>query len=303
MIWKETGVLKGSYMSYFNTSEIFRQCFVYMVSCGYFICNKDYSVRKAGSRHPIFFYVIDGELNFKYEGGTFTAAADDIVLLNGYKPHHYFCDSHCEFLFFHFDGNTVPEMIDRLISDNGSPLFQLENARDIFGNINEPITKLCHQERASDAFLSSIVYTALCKIPRAKADSSLFIPSRLELTEDMVSYKVIEHIDRNISRNFSVQELADYVNLSCDYFKHLFKKETGYSPQEYVSIAKINYAKLMLRTTSLPVAEIADHLGYSSSASFINAFRLRRGVSPNQYRKLYSHKHKSNGFEHFQFEL
>ena len=38
----------------------------------------------------------------------------------------------------------------------------------------------------------------------------------------------------------------------------------------------------------LPVAEIADFLGYSSSASFINAFRMRRGISPNQYRKLYA---------------
>ena len=104
-------------------------------------------------------------------------------------------------------------------------------------------------------------------------------------------YKVIEYIDRHIEQNFSIQELADYVNLSRSYFIHLFKKETGYSPQEYVSVAKINYAKLMLRTTVLPITEIADYLGYSSSASFINAFRMRRGVSPNQYRKMYASKH------------
>ena len=75
----------------------------------------------------------------------------------------------------------------------------------------------------------------------------------------------------------------------------LFKKETGYSPEEYVSIAKINYAKLMLRTTVLPVSEIAEFLGYSSSASFINAFRKRRGIPPNQYRKMYAGKQPSSG--------
>ena len=290
MIWKEKGVLKGSYLSYFNPSDIFQQCFVYMVSCGYFLCSHEYSVKKTGSRHPIFFYVLDGELCFDYEGISFTAKANEIVLLNGYKPHHYYCNTRCEFLFFHFDGKTVPEMIDRLVSDNAGPLFRLENAREIYADIYEPITKLCHQERASDAFLSSIVYSTLCRIPGTGGDSSLFLPAHVELTEDMVSYKAITFIDRHIGQNFTVQELADHVSLSRSYFLHLFRKETGYSPQEYISIAKINYAKLMLRTTALSINEIADYLGYSSSASFINAFRMRRGVSPNQYRKMCDRK-------------
>ena len=132
MIWKENGVRKGSYMSYFNASDFFRHCFVYMVSCGYFLCDQDYHVNKAGSRHPIFFYILDGELNFDYDGAQFSAAANDIVLLNGSRPHHYFCQSRCEFLFFHFDGQAVPGMIDQLLAANGSPLFRLENAREIY---------------------------------------------------------------------------------------------------------------------------------------------------------------------------
>ena len=290
LIWQETGVLKGSYMSYFNVSDLFRHYYIYMVSCGYFLCNEEYDIKKAGSRHPIFFYLVDGKLNFDYEGTQFSAHANDIVLLNGYRPHHYYCDNHCEFIFFHFDGMNAPELIDQLIAGNGSPLFRLQNAQDIYSNINEPITKLCHQERASDAMLSTIVYSTLCMIPSTGSDSNLFIPSRVKLTEDMVSYKIIEHIDHHIGENFTVDELAAHAGLSRHYFMHLFKKETGYSPQEYASVAKINYAKLMLRTTALTISEIADRLGYSSSASFINAFRLRRGVSPNQYRKMYASK-------------
>lgn len=295
MIWKETGVLKGSYMSYFNTSEFFRHYYLYMVSCGYFLCNHEYSVKKPGNRHPVFFFIIDGELTFDYEGEHFTAGKDEIVLVNGYKPHHYFCEQNCEFLFFHFDGKYVPDLIDALIADNGSARFRLSNAQEVYSNINEPITKLCYQERASDAYLSSIVYSTLCMIPKTGADSNLFIPSRVKLSPDMISYQVIEYIDQNIQETYSVQELADHVGLSRHYFMRLFKKETGYSPREYVSIAKINYAKLMLRTTTLSIAEIADFLGYSSSASFINAFRMRRGISPNQYRKMYASKYPNTG--------
>lgn len=290
MIWKETGVLKDSYMSYFNPSVLFREYFTYMVSCGSFHCDDRYSVKKDGSRHPIFFYITEGELNFAYEGQHFSAKQNEIVILNGYKPHHYFCQSSCEFLFFHFDGAQVPALIDRLISDNGSPLFRLESAREILEKINEPITRLCHQERASDAMLSSIVYSVLCMIPVSGTSSNLYIPSRMQISPDMMSYRVIEYVDQHIDRNYTIQELADYAGLSRYYFMRRFRQETGYTPQEYIAVAKINYSKLMLRTTALTVSEISERLGYSSPASFINAFRARRGIPPNQYRKLYARK-------------
>ena len=100
MIWTETGVLKGSYMSYFNASEFFRHYYVYMVSCGSFLCNHEYDIKKAGSRHPILFFIIEGELTFDYESEHFVAGKNDVVLLNGYRPHHYYCEKNCEFLFF-----------------------------------------------------------------------------------------------------------------------------------------------------------------------------------------------------------
>ena len=286
MIWKEKGVKKGSYMCFFRPSDIFREIYCYMVSCGYFLCDGEYSVKKSETRPPIFFYIVDGSLQVEYEKKKFIARANDVVLLNCRRPHHYYCTDQCEFLFFHFDGAGMPAMVDRLTELNGGPVFTPPNARDIYDNISGPIMKLCYQEEATDAFLSSVVYSTLCMIPKGGAVSKRFIPSRRELPADTVSRRVIEYIDQHVDRNFTLQELADYVNLSRHYFARLFKKETGYSPLEYVSIAKINCAKMILRTTSLTVAEIADDLGYSSSASFINAFRARRGISPNRYRSL-----------------
>lgn len=271
-------------MCFFHASDIFKKFYFYMVSCGYFLCDQHYSVKSQGNRTPIFFYIIDGQLELEYEGETYTAKANDVVLLNCHKPHHYYCKDSCEFLFFHFDGITAPDLVDHLIASHGSPVFSLKNAREIYTTINEPIMKLCYQEQDSEASLSSIVYSTLCMIPATDANTGLFIPSHVELSEDTVSYKVIEYVDKHIDQNFTVQQLADFVNLSRDYFARLFKKETGYSPLEYVAIAKINYAKLMLRTTTLSITEIAEFLGYSSPASFINAFRMRRGTSPNKYR-------------------
>lgn len=279
MIWKETGVCKGSYMCFFDNTETFKDYYYYMVSCGYFLCDEKYNVHSKGMRPPIFFYMINGTLELDYEFGHYTAEADDIILLNCYKPQRYYCTDHCEFLFFHYDGKTAQELTDHLISVNEGPVFKLNNAHDIYTNINGPIMKLCYQEQTSEAFLSSLVYSTLCMITENRQALALSNTGQASM-----SSKVISYIDLHIEQNFTVQELADYVNLSPYYFSRLFKKETGHSPLEYVSIAKINYAKLMLRTTTISVTEISEFLGYSSPASFINAFKMRRGISPNKYR-------------------
>ena len=71
----------------------------------------------------------------------------------------------------------------------------------------------------------------------------------------------------------------------CLPLTHLFKEETGISPIEYVAMTKINYAKNILKTTENSITEIADLLGYSSDASFINAFKKRAGISPARFRR------------------
>lgn len=279
MIWSEPGVCKGSYICFFNTSDVYKKYFYYMVSCGYFQCTENYRIVDKGTRPPIFFYIINGSLEIEYEGSHYTAHANDVVLINCFRPQLYYCTDSCEFLFYHYNGKDAPNLTDYLIKQNNGPVFTLNNARDIYLAINEPIMRLCYQDQVSEGSLSSMVYSTLCKIQERNSISPAATSSDLSVSETIIQY-----INNNICKQFTLQELADYVNLSPYYFSRLFKKEVGHAPLDYVSITKINYAKMMLRTTKLSVAEIGESLGYSSSASFINAFKLRRGISPNKYR-------------------
>lgn len=281
MIWKEKGVEKGSHMCFFNPSDTFKEYYYYLVSCGYFQCNSQYSYKSNGNRPPLLCYIIGGSLDLDYEQQHFRASSNDILLINCQKPHHYYCTETCEFIFFHFNCHLIPNLTEHLISQNGSPLFTLDNALNIYNNINEPIMKLCYQEQTTDASLSSMVYSTLCML---QADKET-LPNPTSASSD-ITVKAIQYINNHISEKLTLQTLANYVNLSAFYFSRIFKKETGYSPIEYVSMMKINYAKLMLRTTNASITSIADSLGYSSTSSFINAFIARRGLSPKKYREL-----------------
>lgn len=283
MLWKERGVRTGSYMCFFDPPDVFREHFYYMVSCGFFHCVDGYRVANDGTRPPLFFYITGGELLLEYEGSSYSAKKGDMILINCYRKHCYFCKDECEFLFFHFNGESAPAVSDHLISQNQSPIFRLENKNVIYNNINEPIMRLCYQESATDDTLSALVYSTLCML---QTGSMYQTESPSTAGSASITERSIEYIKAHIHQNITLQDLAENAGLSPYYFSRLFKKEMGYSPIDYVSIMKINYAKLMLRTTSGSIAEIAESLGYSSESSFINAFKLRRGISPHKYRKL-----------------
>ena len=57
------------------------------------------------------------------------------------------------------------------------------------------------------------------------------------------------------------------------------------TPIEYLLDYRIQMAERLLRTTELPVTEIALQTGFSNSAYFTKVFRQLRGLSPSQFRK------------------
>ena len=95
----------------------------------------------------------------------------------------------------------------------------------------------------------------------------------------------IQYIRANIGKPVTLDELAKVAKLSPYYFSHCFKRQSGFSPMEYVINTRVDRAKILLARTSKSVEEIAYEVGYSSSSSFINLFVKREGVSPARYRK------------------
>jgi AraC-like DNA-binding protein len=94
----------------------------------------------------------------------------------------------------------------------------------------------------------------------------------------------IEAIQNGISGKLEIQTLARRSNLSPSHLRHIFKDETGLSLTQYIKVARMQKAELLLLTTSLSVKEVMYRVGFSNESHFSRAFRRTHGLAPGKYR-------------------
>jgi AraC-like DNA-binding protein len=91
-------------------------------------------------------------------------------------------------------------------------------------------------------------------------------------------------IHRNISDSWSVEALAREVGLSRSAFVARFTTLVGMPPIRYLTIWRLQTAKLNLRETQTPIARLASSVGYDSEEAFSRAFKREFGLAPARWR-------------------
>ena len=98
---------------------------------------------------------------------------------------------------------------------------------------------------------------------------------------------------RNINRCMSewkgrpvvVGDLAREFNLSESRLRARFKQAAGIPLGSYLQNYRLNCAMALLRTTKLPIAEIAEEAGFGSPQAFSRLFKKETGCTPRAYRQ------------------
>lgn len=110
--------------------------------------------------------------------------------------------------------------------------------------------------------------------------------NRLEQDPHVVSQidqaRMIMH--EHIESRLTIQDIAVRVGVGYSTFRKNFKKYTGMSPAAYFQDLRIRRAEDLLRTTDMPVKEIAYRLDFGSADYFSALFRSRTGRTPREFR-------------------
>ena len=104
-------------------------------------------------------------------------------------------------------------------------------------------------------------------------------------TGSIYTTETVAYIKEKYSENIKLSELARQLSVSPEHLSRIFKRDTGLGISEYLSIVRLQKSQLLLRSTALSVAEIAESCDFYDSNYFSKKFKEAYGISPLRFRK------------------
>ena len=98
--------------------------------------------------------------------------------------------------------------------------------------------------------------------------------------------KIIHYINMNLSKDLSLDEISNFMNMNLSYVSNLFKKETGMTIIYYLNHQRIKHSAYLLRNTQHNISYIAQQVGIYDLNYFSRIFKKYMGNTPTQYRKM-----------------
>jgi transcriptional regulator GlxA family with amidase domain len=102
--------------------------------------------------------------------------------------------------------------------------------------------------------------------------------------EDPRVGRALALIHRDISSPWSAEALAREVSMSRSAFVHRFTTLMGMPPIRYLTLWRLQTAKLHLRETQKTIAQLSHFVGYESEEAFSRAFKREFGLPPARWR-------------------
>jgi YesN/AraC family two-component response regulator len=99
------------------------------------------------------------------------------------------------------------------------------------------------------------------------------------------------YLRQHYREHITAQVLGKHANFHPVYIARCMQKEFNCSPSEYLLRFRIEQAKHQLMQTDLPIALIAEEVGFNHAAYFTSCFTKCEGISPRQYRQRFSYMH------------
>lgn len=94
-----------------------------------------------------------------------------------------------------------------------------------------------------------------------------------------------EYIHHHFHLDIGLHEIAENCFASPFHFSRLFRKFTLQSPYQYLLSTRLKHSEILLKTSTLPIAEVAISSGFSSPDYFATAFKKKYRLMPTDYRK------------------
>ena len=221
------------------------------------------------------YYIESGKREYFVENKFFTAATGDFILI---KPGS-----------FHRIGPG--QVVRTLVSFPETFLqqtFSTDAAARLLTCFEKPLITPTEQEQQA-------LRKLLSELAKAKDELrfSIVLAQLLLALDDCTAQPaydtqisdLLKYIGRNFSEIQSIDQIANFMNLSKQHLCRLFKNAMGITLVQYINQIRVKNACGLLERSDKSLAEIAQLCGFGSCAYFSTVFKRHTGLSPLQYRQ------------------
>ena len=260
----------------------------------------DWNWKNVRSPFARLYYVTEGKAQIEMPSGVYTLTPHHLYFIPAYTKHSYICDSTFSHYYIHIYEdlqsemsileqwdypmevnacNTDLELVKRLCFIN--PFLKLPQSNpDAYDNHQTLVSNLQLNQRrpfCDKVESRGILFVLMSRFLK-------YATPKAEVRDDRIQMS-LNYIRKNIGSRLDIDLLADKACMSKDHYIRVFKRETGETPNVYITKRKLEKAELSLVTTALPIKSIADSLGYDDYSYFNRIFKKNAGVTPLQYRE------------------
>lgn len=97
--------------------------------------------------------------------------------------------------------------------------------------------------------------------------------------------KALDIIQCSYATKLSQKDLAEDLGISAEYFSFLFSRDIGENYAKFLRRFRIEKAKILLSTDSVPKEQIPYSVGFSDPKYFYRCFKEETGVNMTEYKK------------------
>lgn len=237
---------------------------------------------------PELICILSGEFSVTLGHATSFVAAGSMLYINPDEIHSLEAQvPNSQLLTIQFSPNLFDETHPAPVMDYLLPASQEEQAADQQIR-NSVIALLEHLIESQPSFTRiALIYQLLGALLAVSEE----MPARQQLTvrkkdQQLVKYG-IEFINQHFDDELNLATIADHVGVSYHHFSRTFKKISGYNFKEYLTMIRINKAKLLLKDTHIPITDISYSCGFSNHKQLIFAFNKYCRMTPTEFRKRY----------------
>lgn len=121
------------------------------------------------------------------------------------------------------------------------------------------------------------------------AKDSITTPKKSFLKKQAYLQEMISFIHLNYKNDLSLSTIASAAHISVGECCRCFKNTLHITPYEYLLNFRISKSTELLRDTNYSISVIAGLIGFNHSSHFIQSFKKKMNVTPNEYRNQKLH--------------